>query len=99
MLQTLIYCLACADPGNRSLLNPQDLPVMPALLYSARKNYDPTLRLAGMPLLDFTPAMRARFSELLVSKVHEIFTATSFPQLDDTRYCHLYCPFAILCNR
>lgn len=99
MLQTLIYCLACADPGNRSLLNPQDLPVMPALLYSARKNYDPTLRLAGMPLLDFTPDMQTRFRELLVSKVHEIFTATSFPQLDDIRYCHLYCPFAILCNR
>ncbi len=99
MLQTLIYCLACADPGNRSLLNPQDLPVMPALLYSARKNYDPTLRLAGMPLLDFTPDMQTRFRELLVRKVHEIFTATSFPQLDDTRYCHLYCPFAILCNR
>ena len=99
MLQTLIYCLACEDPQNRSSLNPKGLPVMPALLYSVRKNYDPTLQLAGEPLVDFTPAMQTSFRDLLVTKVHEILTATTFPQLEDTRYCRLYCPFALLCGR
>ena len=99
MLQTLIYCLACEDGKNKRYVNPGDLPVMPALLYTAKKNFDPTLRLAGTPLTDFTPEQQESFRALLEAKVHEILTATAFPQIDDDRYCQKYCPFAILCKK
>ena len=99
MLQTLIYCMACEDKENRSKVNPKELPVMPALLFTGKIEHDPTLRIGKDVVADFAGSVLPEFRELLTAKVKEILTATSFPKCEDAGRCAENCPFALLCGR
>lgn len=99
MLQTFIYCMACADAYNRKKLNPAGLPVMPALLFSGKKEHDPSLRIGKDAVLDFEGSVLSEFRELLTQKVQEILTASVFSKCEDDGRCGENCPFALLCGR
>ncbi len=99
VLQTLIYCTACAAPANSVKVNPQALPVSPALRFSVKKDHAPLPRIADWPVSDFIQEHRSAFCDLLARKVHEIFTATDYPKREDKVFCQKYCPFNLICAR
>lgn len=99
MLQALIYCLACLDKENSCKVNAEGRPVMPALYYTSKKQFDPTLKLGEAPLLDFTGQQQDEFRQLLADKVREMRTTTEYSKRKSgDRLCDS-CPFRVLCGR
>ena len=98
VLQTFIYCLACVEGTRGKQLNPAGLPVMPGLVFTDRKEMDPTLEVNKVQVLDFANTLLPEFRAQLTAKVQEILTAESFPKCEDRKKCE-NCAFALLCNR
>ena len=98
ILQTLIYCLACQDKSNSRKINPNGLPIAPALLFTGKKEQDPALKIGGNVVSDFGGSVSEEFRELLNAKVHEILSAREFPKCENEQVCSS-CPFSLLCGR
>jgi hypothetical protein len=54
--------------------------------------------LNDQPVDDYS-AVEDDFMNGLKSKIHEIYTATSFPQQTESEDCPSHCPFLIHCGR
>jgi hypothetical protein len=82
-------------------INPENLPVSPALLFiqhSAADDYDPTLCFGKEKVVDVTPFMQ-EFHEKLQMCVDEMFNPDiPFAPASDAKTCR-YCPFAQLCGK
>lgn len=92
-LQTFVY----ADIVRRN----QQRAVSPALLFiqhAGAEEYDPTLCLKRIPVLDIAD-YAGRFNELLEATVNEMFSPdTPFLPTSDLQVCHT-CPYASLCRK
>ncbi|MBR1688314.1 MAG: PD-(D/E)XK nuclease family protein [Prevotella sp.] len=97
-LQTMLY----ADiVRNDRKVNPDSLPVSPALLYiqhAAADDYDPTLCFGREPIRDVAPHA-ALFHEQLHRVVNELFNPeVPFTPTADPDRCRT-CPYAKLCGK
>lgn len=97
-LQTLLYGSIVSESHK---LNPDHLPVSPALLFiqhSAGEDYDPTLCFGKDKIVDVHPHIPT-FRELLQQCIDEIFNPdVPFQPIDDQNTCR-NCPYAQLCGR
>ncbi len=97
-LQTLLYS-GIVKKDQR--INPDNLPVSPALLFiqhSAADDYDPTLCFGKEKVVDVAPFMQ-EFHEKLQMCVDEMFNPDiPFAPASDAKTCR-YCPFAQLCGK
>ncbi len=97
-LQTMLYAMAVRHDRK---LNPQGLPVSPALLFiqhTAEDGYDPTLVIGKDRVADIAE-VEEDFVNGLTSVVSDIFDPTKpFSPVDDKSICSL-CPYAALCGR
>ena len=95
-LQTFIY--SCIVRTSKAL-NPQQLPVAPALLFiqhAGADDYNPIMKLGDEPINDIETE-RQRFGELLTQKIDEMFNpALPFEPTADRRTCS-FCPYRLLC--
>lgn len=97
-LQTFLYgCIVRAS----SKLNPQQLPVSPALLFiqhAGSEDYDPVL-LFGKERIDDVEDSRQQFSQLLKDKINEIFNAEiDFTPTADRQRC-ASCHYRLICSK
>ena len=96
-LQTFVYSSIVRHDAR---LNPQLLPVSPALLFiqhTAGDNYDPTLLLGKQPVTDIEQ-VRADFAALLRNQIEEIFNPDiAFNPTSNAKTCST-CPYAMLCG-
>lgn len=97
-LQTLLYS---SIVRNDALLNPDDIPVSPALLFiqhSAEEDYDPTLSFGRDKIVDVQPFI-SPFEEMLQKCVDEMFNPDiPFQPASDPKSCR-NCPFQQLCGK
>ena len=97
-LQTLLYSSIVRRDAR---LNPEALPVSPALLFiqhSAEDGYDPTLFFGQDKIVDVEP-YTPLFIERLQTSVDEIFNPDiPFQPSSDPKACR-YCPFVQLCGK
>lgn len=97
-LQTLLYSSLVRENGG---INPNHLPVSPALLFiqhSTGEDYDPTLLFGKEKIIDVQPFIQP-FRERLQNCIDEIFnSAVSFRPVEDLKTCR-NCPYAQLCGR
>ncbi len=97
-LQTFLY--ACIIRTSKQL-NPQKLPVSPALLFIQHANaddYDPVLKFGDSRINDVEDNRR-RFGELLSKTVDDIFNPDiSFQPTENRQRCQ-WCPYKLLCNK
>jgi hypothetical protein len=97
-LQTLLYSSIVRRDAR---LNPEALPVSPALLFiqhSAEDGYDPTLFFGQDKIVDVEP-YTPLFIERLQTSVDEIFNPDKpFQPASDPKACR-YCPFVQLCGK
>ncbi len=97
-LQTMLYAMAVRHDRT---LNPQGLPVSPALLFiqhTAEDGYDPTLVIGKDRVADIAE-VEEDFVNGLTSVVSDIFDpGKPFSPVDDKSICSL-CPYAALCGR
>ena len=97
-LQTLLYS---SIVRNSHKLNPNQLPVSPALLFiqhSAGEGYDPTLCFGKEQITDIKPFIPT-FEELLYKGINETFNPEKpFLPTEDEKTCR-NCPYAQLCGR
>ena len=94
-LQTLYYCevLAAADDAP-------SLPLAPTLLYikGAALPEQTTVRIGGMPIVDYDHQCRSEFTSRLRLLLSEIYSPDNrFEPNDDDTHCR-FCPFRALCN-
>ena len=95
-LQTFIYsCIV----RTSSVLNPQQLPVAPALLFiqhAGADDYNPIMKLGDEPVNDIE-SERQLFGQLLIEKVDSMFNPSlPFEPTSDRRRC-TFCPYRLLC--
>ena len=95
-LQTFIYsCIV----RTSSVLNPQQLPVAPALLFiqhAGADDYNPIMKLGDDPVNDIE-SERQLFGQLLIEKVDSMFNPSlPFEPTSDRRRC-TFCPYRLLC--
>ncbi len=97
-LQTLVYSSIVAQQPS---VNPQRLPVSPALLFiqhAAGADYDPTLCFGKEPIRDAGPFL-GEFNRQLKEVTDRIFhPQEAFTPLPDDRKCAV-CPYAKLCGK
>ena len=97
-LQTLLYSSIVRED---TFLNPERLPVSPALLFiqhSAGDDYDPTLCFGKEKITDVQPFITP-FREMLQACVDELFNSEiPFQPVEDRNTCR-NCPYAQLCGR
>ena len=95
-LQTFIYsCIV----RTSSVLNPQQMPVAPALLFiqhAGADDYNPIMKLGDEPVNDIE-SERQLFGQLLIEKVDSMFNPSlPFEPTSDRRRC-TFCPYRLLC--
>lgn len=97
-LQTLLYSSIVREDER---INPDRLPVSPALLFiqhSAGEGYDPTLLFGKEKITDVHPFIQP-FREMLRNCIDELFNqAVPFRPVEDVKTCRS-CPYAQLCGR
>ena len=97
-LQTLLYSSIVREDER---INPDRLPVSPALLFiqhSAGEGYDPTLLFGKEKIRDVHPFIQP-FREMLRNCIDELFNqAVPFRPVEDVKTCRS-CPYAQLCGR
>lgn len=97
-LQTLLYSSIVREDER---VNPDRLPVSPALLFiqhSAEEGYDPTLLFGKERIADVQPFIQP-FREMLQHCIEELFNpAIPFKPVEDLKTCR-NCPYAQLCRR
>lgn len=96
-LQTMLYAMIVRHDAR---LNPQDLPVTPALLFiqhTKTDGYDPTLCIGKERITDIK-GYEADFQSHLENVVSDIFNpALPFSPTTDTKVCE-NCPYVSLCG-
>lgn len=96
-LQTMLYSIIVR---NSKEANPDNLPVVPALLFvqrTRREGYSPILEIAGNPIKDIKE-LEQDFVGLLAQLIAEIRDNNQdFRPTPDTSRCQ-YCPFRQMCG-
>lgn len=96
-LQTFLYSCIVRTSDK---MNPQQLPVSPALLFiqhTGKENYDPILQF-GKQRIDDVETDRQQFSEELTNKIDEMFNpGIPFKPTEDRQRCSR-CVYQLLCK-
>lgn len=95
IFQTFLYCLTCLNKN----VNPLQLPVAPALLFSSKlnnKDYSPLLKYDNNEVTDFAKNIDG-FKENITALVNKIKTEP-FEMTENQNNCNS-CPFTLLCNK
>lgn len=96
-LQTMLYSIIVR---NSTQLNPQGLPVVPALLFvqkTRRKDYSPILRIADSPIKDIKE-LETGYVQNLARLIADIrATGQDYRPTPDSSRCQ-FCPFRQMCG-
>lgn len=95
LLQTLIYCWVV---NRHPEMNPNQLPIMPELLFTQKISGDPHLSIGGGVIRDFA-AWAQDFEQQLTEQIRKMQSDTTFALCEPNQCSNSFCPFHLLCGR